>query len=242
MNVDYPDIAVSSASTRRASVQRYQRDEACNQRRLWQRCVFVDWHGVLCDQPFWHSITENSRHQQQRALTEALERLFSDRAGLVEAWMRGRVSATRVVDSLPEPKDRRCQPDFLHRRLLEDCRTMTPRPELLEILGKLPELTLLVIATDNMDCFSDSVPRVRPLSRVFHVALCSSDLGVLKAESPERFFGQLLSDHDLPPSEAILIDDSDQNCSRFERFGGHAIRFRDVSQTARELAHWAHSP
>ncbi|HEV3320306.1 MAG TPA: hypothetical protein VG053_11375 [Solirubrobacteraceae bacterium] len=119
---------------------------------------------------------------------------------------------------------------------------MTPREELLEALRKLPEMTLVVIATDNMDCFSDSVPRLRPLNGVFHATLCSSDLGVLKAEDPERFFGRLLNDHGLSPREATLIDDSDRNCARFAGFGGHPIHFRDVPQAVGELEHWARLP
>jgi FMN phosphatase YigB (HAD superfamily) len=221
------------------ALRRYLRDQAAQQRQLWQRCVFVDWHGVLCDQPFWHSITQNPRHQQHRTLSEAIERLFRDRAGLIEAWMRGRTDAHRIVRELPQPEDRRCGPDYLYRRLFADCEQMSPRAELLDALGSLPELTLIVIATDNMDCFSDSVLQVNRLSGLFNAALCSSDLGVLKAEDPQRFFGELLAEHDLESADAVLIDDSHQNCSRFERFGGHAIHFRDVSQAAADLHRWA---
>jgi FMN phosphatase YigB (HAD superfamily) len=220
------------------SLQRYLRDQAAYQSRLWQRVVFVDWHGVLCDQPFWHSITQNPRHQQHRKLGEAVEWLFRERRSLIEAWMRGSTDSQRVVGELPEPRDRRCRPDYLYRRLLDDCEQMSPRADLLEALARLPALTLIVIATDNMDCFSDSVPRVN-LNRVFDAALCSSDLGVLKAEDPQRFFGELLVEHDLQPADAVLIDDSDRNCSHFECFGGRAIRFRNVPQAAAELQRWA---
>jgi FMN phosphatase YigB (HAD superfamily) len=220
---------------------RYERDAGWAQHQLWRRCVFVDWHGVLCDQPFWHSITQNPRHQQRVALAEAVRGLFSDRVALVEAWMRGLVDADRVVNALHAPDDRRCRDDFLYRRLFEDCRAMIPRADVLDALSALPELTLLAIATDNMDCFSDSIPRLRQLRGTFHAALCSSDLGVLKAEDPDRFFGRWLAEHGLRPSDAVLIDDSARNCARFERFGGHAIRFADVGQTIAELTGWLSS-
>lgn len=218
---------------------RYPRDQAPEQCRLWRRCVFVDWHGVLCDQPFWHSITTNPRHQQRAALSTAVHRLFTERVALVQAWMRGEVGAEEVVRSLPRLADQRCRDDFLHRRLLDDCRSMAPRPALLEALRALPDLTLVAIATDNMDCFADVVARVRPLRGTVHAALCSSDLGVLKAEDPERFFGDWLREHDLRPTDAVLIDDSDSNCARFERFGGYAIRFTTVEQATLELGRWA---
>lgn len=219
------------------SLRRYSRDQASRQRRLWQRAVFVDWHGVLCDQPFWHSITQNPQHQQHRPLSEAVDTLFQNREGLIRAWMRGKATSRIVVGELPAPLDRRCRPDYLYRRLFVDCQRMSPREELLTVLAALPPLTLVVIATDNMDCFSDSVVHVN-LNRVFDAALCSSDIGVLKAENPERFFGELLAEHGLRPADAVLIDDSDRNCLRFEGFGGHAIHFRDVPQATTELQRW----
>lgn len=217
--------------------RRFLRDRPARQQRLWQRAVFVDWHGVLCDQPFWHSITQNPRHQQHRTLGEAVEVLFRERGTLVAAWMRGRADSQQVLEELPALRDRRCRPDYLQRRLFEDCESMSPREELLEALAALPPLTLVVIATDNMDCFSDSVVHVN-LGQVFDVALCSSDLGVLKAESPELFFGALLAESGLRPADAVLIDDSAPNCVGFEGFGGHAIQFRDVAQATSDLSRW----
>lgn len=219
-------------------VLRYERDETVVQRGLWRRCVFVDWHGVLCDEPFWHSITSNPSHQQREALTAAVHGLFTERVELVQAWMRGLVDAAGVVRSLPHPVDRRCREDFLHRRLFDDCRRMVPRAALLEALRELPELTLVAIATDNMDCFSDAVSGLRSLRGTVHAALCSSDLGVLKGEDPKRFFGDWLGEHDLRPHDAVLIDDSERNCARFEGFGGHAIHFVSVEQATFELARW----
>ena len=98
----------------------------------------------------------------------------------------------------------------------------------------------MVVATDNMDCFSDSLPRIRPLHGRVNGVLCSSDLGVLKAESPERFFGGWLKEHGLTPAQAVLVDDSRRNCDRFERFGGAAIHYDGrVPATLRELKAWA---
>lgn len=221
---------------------RYRRDHATPPLRLWRRCVFVDWHGVLCDQPFWHSIVANPRHQQRERLADEVDQLFGGRPALVEAWMRGRVDAERVLGTLAPPRDKRCREDFLYRRLYEDCQRMIARDDLLCALRALPDLTLVVLATDNMDCFSDGLPRVRGLRGAVHAALCSSDLGVLKAEDPRRFFGAWLDEHGLRPRDAMLIDDAERNCAGFEEFGGRAIRFSDVGQAVRELQRWASVP
>lgn len=206
--------------------------------RLWERCVFVDWHGVLCDDLFWHSITSNPRHQQRARLQGAVRDLFAGQPDLVTAWMRGQVDTQHVVATLPPTADRRCGPDFLHRRLVEDCRRVRPRLELLAALSALPELTLVVIATDNMDCFAASLPALRPLHGVVHAVLCSSDLGVLKSDDPALFFGAWLDEHGLAPEQSVLVDDADRNCAGFERFGGAAVRFREIGRAVRDLRRW----
>lgn len=205
--------------------------------------MFVDWHGVLCDDVFWRSISGNPRHQQRRWLDRAMTTLFQERVDLAVRWMRGDVHSNDVISTLGFA-DGRCREDFLYRRLLKDCRSMRPRIELLGALAALPPLTLTVIATDNMDCFSDSLPSIRPLWGRVDAVLCSSDLGVLKAESPERFFGACLHEHGLSPEQAVLIDDSERNCERFRRFGGAAIRFDgDVVAVRHALEAWtARSP
>lgn len=217
---------------------RYRRDALDKQAQLWGRCVFVDWHGVLCEQPFWHSITENPLHQLRSAVSEAVGSLFGERPELVIDWMRGEVDAARVVGTLPDPSDGRCRPDFLYRRLHEDCAAMVARVELVQTLSEVPEMTVVAIATDNMDCFSAMLPSVGGLAGTFHAALCSSDLGVLKAEDPQAFFGPWLAEQGLLPCDAVLVDDAEANCARFEQFGGQAIRFHNAAQAARELRGW----
>jgi FMN phosphatase YigB (HAD superfamily) len=201
--------------------------------------VFVDWHGVLCDAVFWQSITRSDRHQRRRHLDDAVSGFFGKRFEDALGWMRGEIDAWSVVSMLGRWDDRRCKEDFLFRRLHEDCRRMRPRDDLLHALAGLPPLTLIVIATDNMDCFSASLPAIRALRGRFHAVLCSSDLGVLKAEDPSRFFGELLTQNGLTPDRALLIDDSALNCREFERFGGKAIHFADTPQAAAAMQDWS---
>jgi FMN phosphatase YigB (HAD superfamily) len=99
-------------------------------------------------------------------------------------------------------------------------------------------MTVVAIATDNMDCFSAMLPSVHGLAGTFHAVLCSSDLGVLKAENPQAFFGPWLAEQGLAPSDAVLVDDAEANCARFEAFGGHAIRFHSTPQALGELRSW----
>lgn len=206
--------------------------------RLWSRAIFVDWHGVLSDQPFWHTILENDRHPLHERLQTAADSLFHKYHDLVVDWMRGRLSSTDVLDVLDVRLDRRFREDFLARRLRDDCRQMTPMAPLLKALTEVPAFTFVAVATDNMDCFIQSARHIRGLQPVVDDFLCSSELGVLKAENPERFFGPRLEQLCLGADQALLIDDSAQNCQAFDRWGGHAIHHTCLDRTLRQLAAW----
>jgi len=119
----------------------------------------------------------------------------------------------------------------------------------------------IVLATDNMDCFYDSLQRARQLSiqsgdvnnettpfistaRMFDDVLCSSRQRVLKREDPQRFYGGWIRTHALDFSDLLLLDDLEINCAAFRSAGGTAIRVQengsmeqiDVIRT--QVAHW----
>jgi HAD superfamily hydrolase (TIGR01509 family) len=208
---------------------------------IWTSCVFVDWHGVLSEEVFWKSILTNETHELNRSLERAVRDLFGANEGLVENWMRGSVSMEQVVARLDVSLNRRYRADFLVRRLMADCRQMQPRSELLEPLRQRDanDRVLRTLATDNMDCFFSGAERLwKSPDRVFDGALCSSELGVLKAEDPQRFFGQWLEDHGLEPADALLVDDSAENCRAFERWGGTAVHYSCQERAVTELQAW----
>lgn len=202
------------------------------------RVVFVDWHGVMSRDPFWWSILTDDNHWLARRLRPDVERLFTADFGVVQSWMRGRLTYHDVVAEMGTPLDRRCRPDYLERRLVDDCKRMRVSNEILDVIRAAPALTLSVLATDNMDCFIEAMPGMPQIHGAFHGALCSADLGVLKAEDPEAFFGECLRDAGLGPSRALLVDDSPANCAAFRAWGGHAIEYRGERTDLAQLREW----
>lgn len=209
---------------------------------LWNRAVFVDWHGVLCDQVFWWSILSRARHPYHKEMMEASTRLFAAPSPKVTAWMRGELCADEVISTLGVKLDARCNDDYLLRRLAEDCRRMVFRAELLEPLYAARHITLVAVATDNVDRFVTAARGIARLGRLVDDILCSSDLGVLKADDPERFFGEWLERHGLTFSNALLVDDSVENCEMFEAHGGRAIQFTSSDQAVSAVRSWLASP
>jgi FMN phosphatase YigB (HAD superfamily) len=203
---------------------------------LWQRVVFVDWFGVLSTDLFWHSIVTRETHPHHRSVELATATLFRQKPDLVKNWMRGRVNSAAIVDQLELPLNRRYKADFFLRRLLDDCRRMTYRADLLSGIRRLIPNAHILIATDNMDCFASQLPKMRSLRFEVDDVLVSSKLGVLKTDSVKEFFGQWLRDHALTFERALLIDDNAKTCDAFRRLGGDAIVFSTVDATLDELA------
>lgn len=226
---------------------------------LWRRVVFVDWHGVLSRDPFWISILGGNHPLKSRLETE-LAQIFSRDSSTAHEWMRGRLSSAQIISDMNIELGRHYRDDFLHRRLDSDCRLMRVNTELFEILRALRARALIVIATDNMDCFARAFEYIRSRPRrVPEVPqtftdwaffcddiVCSSDVGRLKSEDPEGFFGPWLSVRGLSFADALLIDDRADNCEVFAQRGGHAVQWKmgtnQISEIAEAIEQWMEVP
>ena len=101
---------------------------------------------------------------------------------------------------------------------------------------------LIVLATDNMDCFWRAVPSIKDLTTTIDAVLCSSQLGVLKKDSVESFFGPWLRRHNLDFRDALLLDDTAETCETFRVAGGAAIVVTTMEDTVAALREWRLNP
>lgn len=207
--------------------------------------VFVDWHGVLSEEPFWTSVLRGNDRRLRSALASRLDEVFAgDEA---EAWMLGNTCVDRIVRPIEHVAARTRRPRFLQRQILRDCRRMAVDPDLLDVVrGLLPE-AYLVVATDNTNEFEQAFraaerPRrqaphdtLERAASVFDDIICSSTVGALKARDPWQFFGPWLETNGLGFANALLVDDRDDNCAAFEACGGRAVRW-PADPMAREQA------
>lgn len=192
------------------------------------RPIFVDWHGVLSRDTFWHSIVDNVKHPYKNQLISVRESIFSS-PSYVEAWMRGEISTERILAEL-EPSikfDKRTKSNFLLRRLVSDYRKCSLNESLTNLLRRLRGAYSVIIATDNMDVPTDVIASRKDIWTFADDIISSSDIGVLKYESPERFFGMWLTSNGFTFEDAILIDDSEKNCIAFREKGGKAVYWKN---------------
>lgn len=204
------------------------------------RVVFVDWHGVLSADRFLESIFNSPRVILKGALEQRFRDIFSDR-DLGSAWMRGQVSTRQILTPVRRALYRHYGDDFLERKMIWDCRQMKIDAQMAALLDDVPLDTRLVVATDNVVEFAGAFRQAQAsgaahrrgeaansstmeeLSGVFDSLICSAEVGVLKHSDPYRFFGGWLGLHGLDFSDALLIDDREDNCTAFMRAGGQAL-------------------
>jgi hypothetical protein len=221
------------------------------------KVVFVDWHGVLSQDPFWTSIRESAAHPLKTQIEENLAQIFASRAS---EWMRGLLSSDEIIRLMHIDLDGRYRGDFLTRRLYTDCSRMRVNGDLFEGLRTIKSQVMVVLATDNMDCFARTVEKARSRRRrltgqprtladwvVFlDDVICSSDVAVLKAEDPVRFFGPWLTERGLTFADATLIDDRVDNCDAFTEHGGNSVLYKmgagDVRHVLDNLNNWLQPP
>lgn len=198
------------------------------------KVIFVDWHGVMSIDRFWHSILNDPKHPLHNSLSEATHILFNENDIIVREWMRGEKTFSDIINFLNLKLGVKFDSNYLLERALDDCSSMSINNELVEILESIQAHANIILATDNMDCFYEAISSVfvdhtinsqlKNGLTVFDDILCSSNLGVLKSENPHMFFRGWLQENSLTFADAILIDDCHQNCNAFIESGGEVIR------------------
>lgn len=227
-----------------------------SQMPLCGRVIFSDWHGVLSRDPFWTSIRNSSTHPLHEQLEQGMAEVFDPARNTASDWMKGLLSSDQVISEMGIQLPRRFQADFLARRLDLDCARMKVNVALFEVLRVIRAEAMVVVATDNMDCFARSFTRARSRRRwrsrgretladwafICDDIICSSQTGALKSDEPNVFFGPWLAAHGMRFADAMLIDDRADNCAAFTTQGGAAIQWKigtgDVGDLTSRLRQW----
>ena len=199
------------------------------------RVICCDWHGVLSSDPFWASIRASATHPLHAQLEAGMAGVFASERGLANEWMTGLLSSDEVIAEMGIQLDGRFRDDFPGRRLDLDCARMRVNAELFDVLRAMRAEAMVVIATDNMDCFARAFHharhsrrrRVQPwetLADWRSSATTSSAPATWprsKRTTRSRSSGRGLDRRGVGFSDAVLIDDPGRELRRLHRLRRH---------------------
>lgn len=171
-----------------------------NQAPLLRRVIFSDWHGVLSRDPFWTSIRLSATHPLHAQLEAGMADVFDPSRNTANEWMKGLLSSDQVIAEMGIQLRAPFRNDFLARRLDLDCARMKVNVDLFEVLRLVRAEAIVVVATDNMDCFTRTFEHARRKRRrlgpkrgtladwavICDDIICSSQAGAQKSEDPKH--------------------------------------------------------
>lgn len=174
-----------------------------------KKVIFLDWNGTLSNSRFFQQL-ESVDHPLHDALPKIEKWLFNENKPLLNLWMKGKYTSEDILQRMSD--DIHISRDVLLKELKVSCESMVFMiPDIQEIIQKIRSKGIyVVIATDNMDCFSRwTVPALK-LNELFDDILNSSEIGVLKEEGLSKnsfpFFDKYLEKYGR--DKVVLIDDS----------------------------------
>ncbi|HTE58051.1 MAG TPA: hypothetical protein VK694_04870 [Verrucomicrobiae bacterium] len=191
--------------------------------------LFIDWDGTLSQSRLWgHWKDDPKRADDYQSIQECVFQ-SSDPDDTFQRWMLGKLTTEQALAVAA------AKTGIDYAQLLEhmrhSCQNMSFIDERLpHLLRAVQERGVrIVIATDNMDCFTRwTVPALRV--NTFSDDILSSHLvGAFKRETAtdgsSLFFGDYLRRHTMQPGQVALLDDGAKN----EAVAAFGIDFIHVS-------------
>lgn len=177
--------------------------------------LFIDFDGTISSQRYWRSLPPDAYDKVQKLL-------FSGEKVLVNAWMRGKHSAEEinrlVAGEINVPFEE------LWNLFVQDCRTFSVSPPVLEAISSRRNSHSVILITDNMDSFTRFTAPSLGLEKYFDHVSNSFYEKLRKADNGGELFRRHAQTHGASLAGSVLIDNSPANCAVFEALGGVAYQ------------------
>jgi FMN phosphatase YigB (HAD superfamily) len=197
------------------------------------KILFIDFDGVLCHDPFWHSL-RNEDHKYHQ-YSEPIEKfLFDDNRDIFDDWMVGKYTSEDIHERISRAVG--IQYDILFSIFKEDCQKMEISRQILTELGRLKDDYYLILATGNVDAFDRFILPSNPVIRdIFDEIHNSYNLKMLKSNNNGQYFINVVEEKKIPFSDCYLIDDSVSTCNIFATHGGKSFCVDEESEVLKCL-------
>lgn len=203
------------------------------------KVIFLDWNGTLSDSFFWEHMRK-SENQSIKDLYDLWDRaLFSRSKEYIQEWMRGLKTTESVLKEISIETG--TEYGLILKEFIKGCESMTlVSEELPEIIRKLREKGVyVVIATNNMDCFTRWTVPSLCLDTMFDEILNSFDLKGLKNDidvgGESIFFKDFFLENAISPRECIFFDDSVDKGDFISKMGIRYVKVGGVEELIKSL-------
>ena len=203
------------------------------------KVIFIDWYRTLSSSLFY---VDNLHQNQGVGVCNYFRyKTFENNEEMIEKWIRGKISHKEIIAKFA--KD-----DAEYKMALEmlknSCYNMQfDRECFIPLIQKIRKRGVkVVIATDNMNVFTDWVVPSLNLREYFDDIISSNVSGYKKMDIVSEklvFFDAFLKKNKMSYEDALMVDDSFQTIISCQKCGMHVHQVKssnDVEYILRKLA------
>ncbi|MCK9369041.1 HAD hydrolase-like protein [Candidatus Dojkabacteria bacterium] len=203
------------------------------------KVIFFDWNGTLSDSFFWEHMRSSKEEDINTLYNKWDKAMFSETKEMINNWMRGNQTTEEVMKYVSDQTNTEYK--VILKEFIKGCKSMSlSSNDLPKILKNLKiKKVKLVIATNNMDCFSRwTVPHMK-LNLLFDEIINSYYQKGLKHDRDENgesiFFKNFFKKNNVNTKDCIFIDDSNDKEEFISRLGITYIKINNSSEIPKIL-------
>lgn len=202
------------------------------------KVIFLDWNGTLSNSFFWEHMRTSQEGEIKNLYNIWDKALFNKSKKYIENWMRGDFTTEEVLKEIA--RETETQYDLILKEFIKGCKSMHfVSEEIPFIVGNLKRKGYyIVIATNNMDCFTRwTVPHMK-LDELFDDILNSFYLKGLKHEvfnGEPIFFKDFFARYNISPNNCVFLDDSVDKEGYIESLGIKYIQIKNSKDLLEKL-------
>ncbi len=184
---------------------------------MTKNIIFVDFNWVISHKDFWYSLKTHDTIIYEKINTF----LFINNKQLVQDRMLWKYSSTDICQILSNKLN--LDYHYIYQTLINDCKNIDLSNTIKNALQELKNKYIIVLITDNMDCFSEITKNNTNYFSIFDEIFNSAKKWYFKTDA----YIEYITKYKANICFSYLIDDSTKNCEIFKKLWWKVINEKD---------------
>jgi len=183
--------------------------------------LFCDFNGVISYNKFWDTLSDpnhslNKYHDSIRSV------FFDPEINISNRWMLGDLTSESVHQIFA--RETGVSYEELFSIFKTECQNIDISKKILTKIENLPKNYIRILSTGNMDSFDRfTLPSNPSLTKAFDRIDNSFNVKMLKTTNNGQYFIKTAAEYEIPLSNCVVIDDSQEVCDVFTYLGGQSF-------------------